>query len=169
MREYFWLLLLGVFFMANASASAFTLESAEISEGEKIPYAYTCEGGDISPSLTWSNPPEKTQSFTLIFSDPDAPDGTWYHWVLYNIPVQDNALNEDGSLPGNTMVGKNSWGKSEYGGPCPPKGSSHRYIFTLYALDSTIPLPPEAEAKAVLTAMEGHILGTASLTSEFSR
>lgn len=147
---------------------AFSLESSAFKEGESIPPKYTCEGDDISPPLTWKHPPPKTVSFALIMDDPDAPKKVWDHWAVFNIPNTVNALNENHSFRDDTIVGKNSWGKNKYGGPCPPSGE-HRYFFKLYALDKTLSLSTEATKKNILEAMDKHVLGTAELMGRYKK
>ena len=148
------------------------LTSGAFSEGDPIPTKYTCDGNDVSPPLTWGDPPGGTASFALISDDPDAPVGTWVHWVLYNLPADVRSLPEgvpaDAELPDGSRHGQNSWRRLGYGGPCPP-GGTHRYFFKLYALDTTIELPSGANKEEVLKAMEGHILGQTELMGVYSR
>ncbi len=150
----------------------FVLTSPAFDHGKPIPRKYTCKGKDISPPLEWKNPPEGTRSFALIVDDPDAPMGTWDHWVLYNIPAEKRSLPEgmptDSKLPDGSRNGKNSWHRLGYGGPCPPSGT-HRYFFRLYALDTTLDLPSGAGKKEVLRAMEGHVLAQAELMGTYSK
>ncbi len=126
---------------ADTPPPAFELSSPSITPGEPIPVMYSCDGEDISPELNWTNPPEGTNSFALIFDDPDAPGGTWVHWVLYNIPADKEGLVEGASVDtefeDGSLQGLNSWGRADYGGPCPPSGT-HRYLFTLFALDGPL-------------------------------
>jgi Raf kinase inhibitor-like YbhB/YbcL family protein len=153
-----------------------TLTSDAFSQGQSIPAKYTCVGRDISPALAWGEPPAGTQSFALIMEDLDAPGGVWVHWVLYNIPPETRNLVED--LPvtgknvpegqGSPFTGKNSWGAIGYGGPCPP-GGTHRYVFTLYALDEMVGLLPGANKGELLKGMEGHILAQGELMGTFSK
>ena len=149
------------------------LTSGAFANGGDIREIYTCDGEDISPPLCWSDPPESTCGFALIVDDPDAPLGTWAHWVLFNlaavsrslpavVPAQDRL--SDGSLQG-----KNGWGNIGYGGPCPPAGSTHTYIFKLYALDTMLDLEAGAKKTMVFRAMEGHILAQGQLTGQYSR
>jgi len=151
---------------------AFELTSTAFGQGEPIPRRYTCDGEDISPPLQWSDPPQGTQSFALIADDPDAPMGTWVHWVLYNIPAQARGLPEavssDAELPDGSRHGQNSWRRLGYGGPCPPSGT-HRYFFKLYALDAQLDLAAGANKKQLLRAMEGHILAQAELMGTYTR
>lgn len=156
----------------GGQAMAFELTSNAFSQGDSIPAKYTCDGQDISPPLGWSDPPEGTRSFALINDDPDAPVGTWDHWVIYNVPSEARSLPEavssDAELPDGSRNGQNSWRRLGYGGPCPPSGT-HRYFFKLYALDTSLGLEPGAGKQQVLTAMEGHILGQAELMGVYSR
>jgi len=150
-----------------------SITSSAFSEGERIPDKYTCEGEDISPPLSWSNIYEGAQSFTLISDDTDAPEDTWNHWVIYNIPADAEELPEavptDESLPDGSKQGVNSWGRTGYGGPCPPHGKPLRYFFKLYTLNITLTLPTDKSKSSIEAAMEGHILGNASLMGTYSR
>jgi Raf kinase inhibitor-like YbhB/YbcL family protein len=144
-----------------------TLTSDAFANGQSIPAKYSCVGKNISPALAWNEPPAGTQSFALIVDDPDAPMGTWVHWVLLNIPVDTRSLQEN--MDANAMsIGKNSSGNMRYDGPCPPSGT-HRYFFKLYALDSTLSLSPGATKEQLLTAMKGHILAQGELMGTFSK
>jgi Raf kinase inhibitor-like YbhB/YbcL family protein len=144
---------------------AMELTSPNFEHQAKIPKKFTCDGGDISPVLEWTDVPEGTKSFVLIADDPDAPDPanpkmTWVHWVLYNIPASIRALPEGiapEDLPDGTLSGVNDWKKTGYGGPCPPIGT-HRYFFKLYALDTVLPDLKKPSKSALKDAMEGHIL-----------
>lgn len=137
-------------------------------ESAFIPEEYSCKGINIAPQIEWVNPPQNTQSFAIIMDDPDAPMGTWTHWVVFNIPstVKELQKNQQ-SLPENAKYGKNSWNEDKYGGPCPPSGT-HRYFFKLYALDSTINLPTGTTKVALENAMQGHILEQAVLMGKFA-
>jgi len=156
----------------EAQPPAFELSSPSITPGESIPVKYSCDGEDISPELNWSNQPEGTKSFALIFDDPDAPGGTWVHWVLYNIPADKEGLLEGASveteLDDGSMQGLNSWGRVDYGGPCPPSGT-HRYLFTLFALDGPLEIGGELSKESLLAEMEGHVLELVELMGTFSR
>jgi len=148
------------------------ITSTAFNEGEMIPRKYTCDGQDVSPPLTWSGIPEGTKSLALISDDPDAPMGTWVHWVYYDIPADRTKLPEDVSpdkkpAPGGTQ-GMTDFGRIGYGGPCPP-GGTHRYYFKLYALDAILGLEADATKGALLNAMEGHILGEAQLMVKYRR
>lgn len=142
------------------------LTSPAFNEGGAIPTKFTCDGEDISPELDWFGIPEGTVSLALIMDDPDAPMGTWVHWVLYNLPMDLSGLRE--GMTGVGLDGTNSWNRTGYGGPCPPSGT-HRYFFKLYALDTNLDLAPGAKKEALLAAMEDHILGQAELMGTYSR
>lgn len=131
-----------------------------------IPARYTCDGVNISPPLSISGVPSKTQSLVLIMDDPDAPGGTWDHWVVFDIPPTVRTISEGKEPPGRS--GKNSWGKTGYGGPCPPKGE-HRYVFQLYALSHVLALPAGSTKAAVLTEMKGYVLAQTELTARYKR
>jgi len=152
---------------------AFTLSSSAFRSGEMIPVKFTCDAADVSPQLSWTTPPEGTKSFALIADDPDAPVGTWTHWVLYDLPAQATALPENVSkgseVPGGGGQGRNDFRKIGYGGPCPPAGKPHRYFFKLYALDRMLNLKPGASRQEVEQAMQGHILGKTELMGKYSR
>ena len=149
------------------------LESDAFEAGGTIPQRHTCDGDDISPALGWSEPPAGTQSLTLIFDDVDAPGRTWIHWVLFNIPHDARALPEgianDPAVSGLGVHGSNSWKRSGYGGPCPPKGSPHRYTSRLYALDTVLDRDTGASRAELDQAMEGHILATGQLMGRYGR
>lgn len=163
----FLIFLAGVFLMSNAMA--FTLTSSAFKNGESIPAKYTCKGENISPPLNWTGIPANTQSFALIIADPDAPVGTWYHWVLYNIPGTTDSLAENvQKLPSGTLSGKSSYNDTQYKGPCPPSGQ-HRYFFNLYALDAQLNLPYGATHEQVEAAMQGHIIKSTELMGLFRK
>jgi len=159
---------------ATEATMSLELTSDAFVNGQSIPAKYSCTGKNISPALTWNKPPAGTQSFALIVDDPDAPMGTWVHWVLFNIPADMRNLQEDLPITGKNVdpnaiyVGKNSSGTIGYDGPCPPSGT-HRYYFKLYALDTTINLLPGATKEQVLKEMEGHILAQGELMGTFSK
>ena len=152
---------------------SFKVSTTAFQPGGDIPSKYTCTGPDVSPALSWSDPPAGTQSFALIADDPDAPVGTWVHWVAYDLPASTRQLAEavpkTGAIPGGGVQGLNDFGKTGYGGPCPPPGKAHRYYFKLYALDSQLNLKPGATKKAVEQAMQGHILAQAEVMGRFKR
>ena len=150
------------------------LTSDAFVSGQSIPAKYACTGRNISPALSWNEPPAGTQSLALIVDDPDAPMCTWVHWVLFNIPADRRSLEEDLPVTGKNVdpnaifVGTNSSGNTRYDGPCPPSGT-HRYYFRLYALDTLISLLPGATKEQVLREMEGHILAQSELMGTFSK
>jgi Raf kinase inhibitor-like YbhB/YbcL family protein len=148
------------------------LKSPAFTQGEMIPSKYTCDGEDVSPPLEFTGLPEGTKSIALISDDPDAPVGTWVHWVYYNIPPDTQALEENIEPTENPSAGGiqgiNDFRKNGYGGPCPPSGT-HRYFFKLYALDTMLELKQGAEKKHLLKAMEGHIISQAELMGKYKR
>ena len=152
---------------------ALEIKSSAFKNGESIPVKYTGKGEDISPPLVWSDVPEETKTFALISDDPDAPMGTWVHWVLYDIPRDKRSLPEgvkkDRVLGDGSKQGTTDFGRVGYGGPYPPPGSLHRYFFKLYALDAKLDLKPGLTKKALLNAIEGHIVGQAELMGKFKR
>lgn len=157
--------------VATATVAPFAITSDAFDHEAAIPVKYTCDGDDISPALAWTDPPDGTQTFALIMDDPDAPGGTWVHWVVYNLPADTRGLPEavasDADLPGGVQ-GKNSWPRDAYGGPCPPSGT-HRYFFTLYAVDTQLALEPGATKAEVLMVVEGHILAETSVMGTYQR
>ena len=148
------------------------VKSSVFSEGAIMGAKYTCDGEDVSPPLSWSGAPGETQSFTLICDDPDAPAGTWVHWVFYDIPGSVSELPEN--VPGQKnpktggAQGVNDFRKIGYGGPCPP-GGTHRYYVTLSALDKEIGMAPGASKQQVSAAMKGHVLAEAQLMGRYRR
>jgi Raf kinase inhibitor-like YbhB/YbcL family protein len=146
----------------------FEITSPAFAQGETIPVTYTCDGQDISPPLQWSDPPAGTQSLALIADDPDAPVGTWDHWILFNLPADTHELPEQATPPGGSQEGQNSWGRTGYGGPCPPSGT-HRYFFKLYALDTILDLSAGANKDQLLKTMAGHILAQVEIMGTYSR
>lgn len=149
----------------------FTLTSGAFVNGGIIPNVFTCEGDNFSPPLQWSGEPEGTQSFALIMDDPDAPGGTWNHWLLWDIPANVHALAQH-YRPGRIMKnGTNDFGKTGYGGPCPPKShGQHRYFFRMYALDAPVLDAPKAASRRELeNDLERHRLGVAEHMGRFER
>ena len=155
---------------------AFVITSPAFADHGEIPARFTCEGADISPALHWSGAPQSTKSFALIIDDPDAPDPrapqrTWVHWVVYNIPADAEGLAEDAAaqgLPSGARQGINDWTRAGYGGPCPPVGR-HRYFHRLYALDSVLPdLASPTKAK-LLAALKSHLLAEAQLVGSYQK
>ena len=152
---------------------AFELTSSAFKSGDPIPRRYTYEGEDLSPPLHWSVPPAATKSLVIIADDPDAPVGTWVHWVIYDLPLDLRGLTEavppKDRLPNGALQGLNDFKRVGYGGPCPPPGKPHRYYFTLFALDVTLNLKPRATKAQVLDASKGHVLAQAQLMGRFGR
>ncbi len=148
------------------------ISSSAFGHEEKIPSRYTCDSQDVSPPLAWEQVPAEAKSLVLICDDPDAPMGTWVHWVFYDIPPSLAGLPEKIAPVERPDIGgvqgKNDFGRPGYGGPCPPSGT-HRYFFKLYALDTVLNLPPGRTKKQVLQAMEGHVLAEAVLMGTYSR
>lgn len=132
-----------------------------------IPVRYTCDGDDINPPLTIENVPERTRSFVLIVDDPDAPAGTWVHWVVWNIDPGTREIKEN-SVPDGALQGMNDFRKLDYGGPCPPSGT-HRYFFKLYALNSTLDITSKAKKSDVEKAMKRHVIGESQIIGLYSR
>lgn len=148
---------------------AIELKSTAFKHEDLISPKYTCNGEDVSPELAWGDAPDGVKTFALIMDDPDAPMGTWDHWILFNLPVSTSRLGENvKQLPEGTRVGKNSWGRNNYGGPCPPD-REHRYFFKLYALDTALDLPEGCPKAAVEKAMEGHILAEVVLMGRYDQ
>ncbi len=149
------------------------ISSAAFSAGETIPKKFTCDGPDVSPHLKWNDPPANTQGIALVMDDPDAPAGTWVHWVLYDVPADARELPEgvpkQEQLSSGARQGRNDFGKIGYGGPCPPPGKPHRYFFKLYALDTKLGLKAGATKADVERAMKGHILAQAELIGRYGR
>lgn len=153
----------------------FTLRSPAFADGETIPEDFTCEGRNVSPPIEWQNAPEGTASFALVVDDPDAPIGTFTHWLICDIGGRLAGLPE--GIPGQDVVrdpvsatqGQNGFKDVGYGGPCPPPGATHRYVLTLYALDEKLDLPGRFTKNQLRAAMDRHILGEAVLTGRFSR
>jgi Raf kinase inhibitor-like YbhB/YbcL family protein len=149
------------------------LKSPDFTAGGNIPKQFTCDGADSSPALDWNAPPATTESFALIADDPDAPGGTWVHWVIFDLPAKLRGLPQN--LPKNEQLadgsrqGRNDFKKIGYGGPCPPPGKPHRYFFKLYALDAKLSLKAGAAKKEVEQAMRGHILAQGEYMGRYSR
>lgn len=157
----------------GAGPAAFELKTRAFKPGGEIPKKYTCDGPEVSPPLTWGDPAGKIQSFALIADDPDAPMGTWVHWVAYDLPATTRQLPEgispEGEIAGGGRQGTNDFGKLGYGGPCPPPGKPHRYFFKLYGLDTKLGLKVGATKSEVEKVMEGHILARAELLGRYHR
>lgn len=151
---------------------AIKVKSPAFEEGGMIPEKYTCDGPDISPALEWEGVPAGSKTLALICDDPDAPMGTWVHWVIYNIPANTAKLDEDipplKELPSGTLQGINDFRRIGYGGPCPP-GGTHRYFFKIYALDTELKLEAGASKSQLLKSMDGHILAQGQLMGKYRR
>lgn len=156
-------------FYKGVLAMAFLIKSTAFDANSLIPNKYTCDGRDVSIPLRWDGAPAGTKSFALIMDDPDAPVGMWDHWILFNIPSTVTELLEDiKNLPPGTRQGKNSWGKTGYGGPCPPD-KEHRYFFKLYALDKLLDLKEGVTKKELEAALQKHVLGQAQVIGRYDR
>ena len=179
-RYWIWIVLLFLAFIGvgcgtsslepeieNDGAMNIQIRSTGFSDGETIPLLYTCDGHDISPDLSWSGIPDSSQALVLIMDDPDAPGGTWVHWVLYGLPGDLTELSE--GAQGLGVDGVNSWRRPGYGGPCPPLGTTHRYFFKLYALEVELNLKPGATKDEVEKAMFGHILARGQMMGTYER
>ncbi len=168
----FFLPALVLFLLFGGSKMEIKISSNAFENGGFLPKKYTCDGENISPHLKWSNIPQGTKSFAIINDDPDAPMGTWVHWVIYNIPVSVVELPDNippsQRLSNGAVQGKNSLGKIGYGGPCPPSGT-HRYFFKIYALDKILDLPVGATKEELLRAIKGHILAEGQIYGKYSR
>ncbi|MFB3893566.1 MAG: YbhB/YbcL family Raf kinase inhibitor-like protein [Phycisphaerae bacterium] len=158
-----------------AASVKISLTSSAFANGATIPKEYTADGQNISPALAWSGVPAGTKELALIMDDPDAPVGTWDHWLLFGIPATAVELKagqsayRKGTSPSGMLEGRNSWGNNGYEGPEPPPGKPHRYIFRLYALDAPLKLSAGADKKALLKAMDGHILAQGELIGKYGR
>ena len=149
-----------------------SVRSGAFNQGGTIPSKFTCDGSDVSPPLSWTKGPQDTVSYALIADDPDAPAGTWVHWVIYNVPAAKTSLAENVAkakkLDDGSMQGMNDFRKIGYGGPCPP-GGTHRYFFKVYALNAALKVEPGLTKKQLLKEMEGHILAQGELMGTYSR
>ena len=164
-------LIVGVFGMSTQANGAFTLSSTAFNHNDMIPKRYTCQGENISPALQWHGAPANTQSFALIVDDPDAPNGTFVHWVIFNIPASLTQLPENVKNNG-FVLGSTSFSSSKkaanYGGPCPPSGT-HHYHFKLYALDTMLTLKKGVSKEELLAAMNSHILAQTELVGLYKK
>jgi len=151
------------------------ITSPAFAEGQNIDARYTCDSDDVSPQLVFADVPERTQAFALIVDDPDAPRGTWVHWVYYDVSGEARQLPEGAGAPvpgggeAGPRQGRNDFSNLGYGGPCPPPGTAHRYFFKLYALDAQLGLPEGATKAEVVQAMQDHILAEAQLMGQYAR
>lgn len=164
-----------------ANARKLEITSPAFSDGQPIPAKYTCQGEDVAPPLKWSQAPDSTRSFALICEDPDAPGGTWVHWVLYNLPPTANQLDfsaitrmegeglKSPDASRNPASGRNDFGRIGYGGPCPPAGPAHHYHFKAYALDTELALKPGATKQELEQAMRGHVLAEGVVIGTYAR
>jgi hypothetical protein len=148
-------------------AGAFALSSPAFLPGGAVPQAYTGDGANVSPPLEWDNVPEGTVTFALVVDDPDASFGTFTHWLICDVPERTSSLPEGASSQG--VEGENGFRKVGYGGPMPPAGVTHRYVFTLYALDEKLEMPPGYSKNQLKAAMKGHMLGEATLVGRYGR
>jgi Raf kinase inhibitor-like YbhB/YbcL family protein len=150
-----------------------TLTGPAFRDGETVPVAHTCDGENLSPPLAWTGAPVETRTFALICEDPDAPRGTWVHWLLWNLPADAVELGPGmpprPELPSGARQGLNDGGDLGYGGPCPPRGPAHRYFFRLYSLDTSLNLPPGVNRSDLDAAMAGHILAQGTLMGMYGR
>ncbi|MBI2964360.1 MAG: YbhB/YbcL family Raf kinase inhibitor-like protein [Deltaproteobacteria bacterium] len=150
-----------------------TLASDAFQDGKPIPVEYTCDGADHSPPLHWEGAPRGTRAFAVVVDDPDAPSGNWNHWLLYNVPAGAKALGAKvptaPALGDGSRQGTNDFGRIGYGGPCPPPGSPHRYVFRVYALSAPLELQPGAKRAAVLEAIRDKRIGQTELTGRYGR
>ena len=159
-------------FTQRGGAMSFTIKTTAFPNAGTIPQKYTCDGPDLSPELSWTGAPPGTQSLALIADDPDAPVGTWTHWIIWDIPpgsglpegIANTELLKDGA-----RQGKNDFKRIGYGGPCPPPGKPHRYFFKLYALDTKLDLEAGASRKQLESAMKAHVLSQAELMGRYGR
>jgi len=147
--------------------STLKISSSAFLQNGPIPPKYTCDGADVNPPLSFDNVPSVAKTLALIVDDPDAPAGTWVHWVVWNIDAGTKAIRED-SLPDNAVQGMTDFRKPGYGGPCPPRGT-HRYFFKVYALDVSLALGPNATKSQLERAMQSHIVAQAELVGVYTR
>lgn len=143
------------------------IESPSFKNNQPIPKKYACDGEDVNPPLVFAHVPLEAKSLVLVVDDPDAPRGTWVHWMLWNIPPQTKEILEN-SVPKGAVEGLTDFGRPGYGGPCPPLGT-HRYFFKLYALDTILIISPQARVGDIEKAIDGHILDQAELVGLYSR
>jgi Raf kinase inhibitor-like YbhB/YbcL family protein len=158
---------------AGGRSMSLTISSSAFTNGGTIAKKFTCDGADVSPPLTWTDPPAGTKAFALLVDDPDAPVGNWNHWVIWNLPANLRSLPEGVSktthLPDGSEQGQNDFHKPGYNGPCPPAGKPHRYFFKLFALDTKVSLKSEAGKPELEAAMKGHTQATAELMGTYKR
>jgi Raf kinase inhibitor-like YbhB/YbcL family protein len=157
----------------GASTRQMVLSSSAFKDGEAIPVRHTCDGEDVSPPLAWTGEPVETRSFALICDDPDAPRGTWVHWLIWNLQADAVELGEgippSPQLPSGARQGLNDGGGLGYAGPCPPPGKPHRYFFRLHALDTALNLDPRVSRADLEKAMAGHVLTQSTIMGTYER
>ena len=148
-----------------------SVKSPEFGEGDSIPVKFTCDGEDVPPIVSWEKPPAGTKAVVMIMDDPDAPGGIFSHWVILNIPTNDNSVRSviEGKAAGEVVVGTNGFGESDYGGPCPPAGEMHEYRFNVFALIAPLELDDTATMQDALAAMRGSVIGHGVLNAVYSR
>jgi Raf kinase inhibitor-like YbhB/YbcL family protein len=151
------------------AVQTFRLSSSAFADGATIPQRHTADGEDVSPRLTWDGAPAATESFALLCEDPDAPSGTFVHWLVWDMKPGQRELNEGIPASASLRQGQNGFGQTGYGGPKPPPGRPHRYIFRLWALDTTLGLKNGAKRDELERAIEGHVLAEARLTGMYGR
>ncbi len=173
MKRFYMLALaaIALSLVACGSQEPFTLTSTAFEEGAAIPTRHACDGENLSPALSWTDPPSGTQSFALIMDDPDAPMGTWDHWLLFDLDptlrgLDEAAGNDPESESFRGTAGNNSWSVLRYGGPCPP-GGVHRYFFKFYALDTMLDLEAGVDKATLYEAMKDHILAETQLMGTY--
>ena len=158
---------------SSGGKMTFSISSSDFQNGGELPKKFTCDGADSSPELSWTDPLTGTHSLALIADDPDAPVGTFTHWVLFNLPEDTRNLPANLSkvdeLPNGARQGRNGFRKIGYGGPCPPPGKPHRYFFKLYALDRKLDLKPGATGEELERAIQGHTTGRAEIMGKYGR
>ena len=157
----------------TSTLAKISLSSPAFAEGESIPTRYSCEGDNASPALSWSGVPEDAKSLLVEMEDPDAPRGTFRHWMLYDLPPETVSLAEDVGVvqrpTAGGVHGSNDYPRSGYSGPCPPRGETHRYVFTIYALNKVVDTPPGLPARYLGEVIDGHVLAQGTLTGTFGR
>ncbi len=173
MKKVILFICLTIFSFSYGNSQKIIIKSSAFKNGEFIPKKYTCDNIDVSPPLRWKNIPSKAKSLVIIMEDPDAPGGTFIHWIIYDIPVSKSGLPENfpkKETVGNIKQGINDFGTIGYGGPCPPPGKPHRYFFRIYALDiKTLKLPPGATINQIKTKIKNHTLATGELMGKYRR
>lgn len=172
---------IAIFFVASLAAlsapgakpTRLSVSSSAFVEGAVVPKLHTGDGKDVSPALTWSGVPQATKTLALTVEDPDAPGGTWFHWIIFNIPAGEKGLKENiaktPSLPNGATQGRNDFEQTGYNGPAPPKGPPHHYQFKLVALDTKLALKPNCSKSDYYKAIQGHVLAAGTLTGTYSR